>query len=63
MENMIIPVHILTKRWIFRKITSDQALCEEIKSLDLNLSDFSSEEDEVEEFRIIDLSKKPNDVL
>jgi hypothetical protein len=48
---------------LFRKITSDQALCEEIKSLDLNLSDFSSEEDEVEEFRIIDLSKKPNDVL
>jgi hypothetical protein len=48
---------------LFRKITSDQALSEEIKSLDLNLSDFSSEEDEVEEFRIIDLSKKPNDVL
>jgi hypothetical protein len=48
---------------LFRKITSDHALCEEIKSLDLNLSDFSSEEDEVEEFRIIDLSKKPNDVL
>ena len=48
---------------LFRKITSDQALCEEIKSLDLNISDFSSEEDEVEKFRIIDLSKKPNDVL
>jgi hypothetical protein len=46
---------------LFRKITGDQALCEEIKSLDLNLSESSSEEDEVQEFRIIDLSKKPND--
>jgi hypothetical protein len=46
---------------LFRKITRNQALCEEIKSLDLNLSESSSEEDEVQEFRIIDLSKKPND--
>ena len=46
---------------LFRKITSDQALCEEIKSLDLNLSESSSEDEEVREFRIIDLSKKPND--
>jgi hypothetical protein len=48
---------------LFRKINGDQALCEQIKSLDLNLSESSSEEDEVQEFRIIDLSKKPNDDL
>ena len=42
---------------LFRNITSDQALCEEIKILDVNLSESSSEKDEVQEFRIIDLSK------
>jgi hypothetical protein len=48
---------------LFRKITSDQAFLEEIKSLDLNQSDSSCEEDDVEEFRFIDLSKDQNDVL
>ena len=48
---------------LFRKITSDQAFLEEIKSLDLNQSDSPCEEDEIEEFRFIDLSKDQNDVL
>jgi hypothetical protein len=46
---------------LFRKITGDQALLEEIKVLILSESGSSCVEEE--DFRFIELSKKPNDGL